>query len=404
MRRKIISTILIIILLAGCIKQPILMDTPVLHYLKTHLSNADFLDLDKTAIKENNYIVRLSFKKEPQKQIILKKKADGSIENGKILEITGYINAAGYQGILHLYDMNGVVATTSLIKDGFIQTSHTTALVQNSLRRNETRCYDCTIPEVMVSATYKSPYYDTENPFAWLSLFWLFGGDMPKTEYLPLSGGGGASETIDTEQAENKPRADAKKYMDCFDNLPDVGATCTITISTDVPVDNRPDAFFDPAAGAVGHTFIELWKMTPSGQLITQTIGFYPEGSFKAATGLNVESKIVDNAFHEYNARYTISVTPTQLRAAINQVRTLEHHNYNLATFNCTDFALAVFNAAGGNLTIPKYQIPAYGTSTGSNTPQGLYQKLMEMGSAGNTNVQTNGAKGYAGASHGPCN
>ena len=92
------------------------------------------------------------------------------------------------------------------------------------------------------------------------------------------------------------------------------------------------------------------------------------------------------------------------MRAATNQVRTLEQNAYNLSSFNCTDFALTVFNAAGANLTIPKYQIPAYGSTSGSNTPQGLYNKLMEMGAAGNTGVQTNGAKGYAGTSHGPCN
>ncbi|MGV3596054.1 MAG: hypothetical protein ACO1NK_12450 [Sediminibacterium sp.] len=375
-------------------------------YLSDHLSDSDFADIDRLSMKQSHLIIRLNFTSDDKRQIILHKTQDGLIQNGKIIFIQGMINKDGYQGTIEVSSLDRSSNYSSIIRNGFILSSHTTA-VTTTTATNQTssdRCNDCSIPEVIVSATYRNPYYNADDPFAWLNLFWLMGGDMPKTEYLPLGGGGGGSETIDTEIAENKEKIDAKKYMDCFDNIQDVGATCTITISTDIPIDSRPDQFFDASAGAVGHAFIELWKMSPNGQIVAQNIGFYPTGTFKAASGMNVESKIVDNAFHEYNARYTISVSPAQLRAAINQVRTLEHNAYNLSSFNCTDFALTVFNAAGANLTIPKYQIPAYGSTSGSNTPQGLYKKLMEMGAAGNTGVQTNGAKGYAGTSHGPCN
>lgn len=406
MRNFLLGTLVILSMITGCIKQTQEPKEAVINYLSHHLSTSDFADLDKTSIRESPFLIRFTSLSEPDKQILLQKKSDGSFANGKILVIKGIINKEGYQGSIEISNLDHSGKFRSVIRNGFILSSHTTA-VTTTTSTNQTssdRCNDCSIPEVIVSATYRNPYYNADDPFAWLNLFWLMGGDMPKTEYLPLGGGGGGSETIDTEIAENKEKIDAKKYMDCFDNIADVGATCTITISTDIPIDSRPDQFFDASAGAVGHTFIELWKMAPNGQIVSQNIGFYPTGTLKAATGMNVESKIVNNAFHEYNARYTISVSPAQLRAATNQVRTLEQNTYNLSSFNCTDFALTVFNAAGANLTIPKYQIPAYGSTSGSNTPQGLYNKLMEMGAAGNTGVQTNGAKGYAGTSHGPCN
>ena len=136
-----------------------------------------------------------------------------------------------------------------------------------------------------------------------------------------------------------------------------------------------------------------------------QNFGFYPNSAWKTAGAGNVGSKIVDNAGHEYNARYTISVTPQQLQAALNTLLASSSRDYNISQFNCTDFALAVFNAGGGNLTIPHYSIPGFPNgSTGSNTPQGLYNQLNTMGGNGNSNVQMPGIKGYGGTSKGPCN
>jgi hypothetical protein len=98
-------------------------------------------------------------------------------------------------------------------------------------------------------------------------------------------------------------------------------------------------------------------------------------------------------------------VSNTQFQAALNAVQTYSNYNYNIATFNCTDFALEIFNAAGGDLYIPKYQIPGYPNGTiGSNTPQGLYTELNQMASEGVSGVEMPGVKGYGGTSHGPCN
>lgn len=242
--------------------------------------------------------------------------------------------------------------------------------------------------------------FDMGSYYDYIGIDWSGGG----------GGGGGAAPvgpvvTIDRETSENKTPIDLKKFLNCFGTVPDAGANCVITISTDIPMDGHPEQIFDWSQGNPGHAFIELWKMGANGSLISQNIGMYPSVGFSALSGLDVPSKMVDNAGHEYNARYSLSVNASQFQAAINTANNLGSQGYNIATFNCTDFALAVFNAAGGNLTIPGRQIPGFPNgTTGSNTPQGLYQQLDAMKGAGTQNIDVIGSKGYGGLSHGPCN
>ncbi|HWJ30059.1 MAG TPA: hypothetical protein VNS32_26210, partial [Flavisolibacter sp.] len=76
--------------------------------------------------------------------------------------------------------------------------------------------------------------------------------------------------------------------------------------------------------------------------------------------------------------------------------------------YNCTDFALDVFNASRVNkLEIPLYDIPGGITAAGSRTPNGLYIKLGEM--MANHDPEANNItygiiKGWTGSSKGPCN
>jgi hypothetical protein len=226
--------------------------------------------------------------------------------------------------------------------------------------------------------------------------------------YYSSSSGSGTSTPavlVDVENSENSPAIDVKKYMNCFGTISNVNATCLITIATDIPVDGDPSQFFNWNTGSPGHSFITLFKMDGRGNSIEQTIGFYPNSSWKTVAGFDIASKTVDNAWHEYNAKYTIAVSPGQFQAAINAVQTLSSKDYNMDTFNCTDFSLGVFNAGGGNLSIPQYQIPGYPNgNTGSNTPQGLYNQLNTMAGNGNPGIKMPGIKGYTGDSHGPCN
>src|SRR5207253_3731182 len=95
-----------------------------------------------------------------------------------------------------------------------------------------------------------------------------FGGTVPtgagtsgSTGYYGLATGGGGSgnygtaggsgETlapvisVDVETGVSLPAIDIKKYMSFFNSIPDAGATCSIEIFADIPVDGDPSKFFN---------------------------------------------------------------------------------------------------------------------------------------------------------------
>jgi hypothetical protein len=84
-------------------------------------------------------------------------------------------------------------------------------------------------------------------------------------------------------------------------------------------------------------------RKSGGGDIIQQNIGFYPNTSWKALAGTSVESKVVDNEGHEYNASLTMSVNATQFQAAIDKMQAIAGNEYNIEKWNCTDFALSNF-------------------------------------------------------------
>ncbi len=392
----------------------------VQHILQKNLNAADMRSTDlstlqSSSLRSGHHIYRLSMGKE---NIVLETDGANQFVKGAIYTITGSIaknnGHTTYSGVFDRSDLGHKNAVHWSIDKGFALALHCiTAVATNGSGQSHVNyeCADCTLPEVTVSASY--PPSGGIDWFTWMSLLSMF--DMgSQNDYLGIDwvfgGSGGSSSsapvvTIDQETSENKTPIDIKKYLNCFGTVPDNGATCAITISTDIPMDGHPEQIFDWTKGNPGHAFIELYKAGANGSLISQNFGLYPSIGFLALTGLDIPSKMVDNAGHEYNARYTISVTPSQFQAAINTANNIGTQGYNIATFNCTDFALAIFNAAGGGLTIPGRQIPGFPNgTTGSNTPQGLYQKLDDMKAAGTSNIDVVGSKAYGGTSHGPCN
>ncbi|MEP7145194.1 MAG: hypothetical protein ABI707_20075 [Ferruginibacter sp.] len=228
------------------------------------------------------------------------------------------------------------------------------------------------------------------------------------------SGGNGGSPTIQNPvhidfEPEDLPAIDVSKYLKCFGNIADAGATCTIKILTDIPVDTDPTIFFSTDNGSPGHTFLQITK-TNGNQSVQQNIGFYPAEGWKVLTTLPSDGKFVDNASHEYNGSLSMNLTPDKFQKTLDHIQVLANViKYDIANSNCTDFALDVFNYQRGanQLNIPKYSIPGDSVPDGSNTPQGLYIKLKalkeEATNPESQNVTIPGVKGFAGDSNGPC-
>ncbi|MES2328765.1 MAG: hypothetical protein V4539_04120 [Bacteroidota bacterium] len=390
--------------------------------IKDSLSPALFnsIDFSKTSshvLQNGKSLYRFPLTDANNHYVIVITDQNGKYVNAKIIAVSGSFDLTSknktYNGTITTSFLNGAVSKEISIVNGLITSLHQVSNVQsNGLKQHPLfECADCTLPEVIVSSSYNSG--GGIDWASWMSLLDLLGYDDDYGYYYSFDyfGGGGGSSgggsgdvtTIDREYPENKTAIDPKKFMDCFGTIPDAGATCSITIATDLPVDGHPETFFNWNEQSPGHSFIELNKSTPYGG-VSQDIGFYPNTSLKSLTGDYIAAKVVDNGGHEYQAKYTITVTPAQFQAAIDKVNSSSYKQYNLEFYNCTDFALDIFNAAGGNLDIPRHKIPNYEIDGGSNTPQGLYEKIAQLKSNGVAGTTTTQNKEYAGSSKGPCN
>ncbi len=120
---------------------------------------------------------------------------------------------------------------------------------------------------------------------------------------------------------------------------------CIIELFTDIPVDDSPSALFTWAGGSPGHSFLKITKSS-EGKSISQNVGFYPEMSFKSmATTAPIPAKFVDNAYHEYNATIKMSITTSQLDKVLNAIQvTAKTVKYDVDDYNCTNFAIDIFN------------------------------------------------------------
>ncbi len=116
----------------------------------------------------------------------------------------------------------------------------------------------------------------------------------------------------------------------------------------------------------------------------------------------------MDNAGHEFNASLTVNIDAAHFQNALSEIQYQSKSRYDIDNFNCTDFALSVFNlAAYEPLEIPQYHIPGGMMGELSNTPQGLYIELSDLSKTGGYDggeILIPGIAGYVGASHGPCN
>ena len=263
----------------------------------------------------------------------------------------------------------------------------------------------------------------SSNLSAWINIWGIgAGGAGGQTTYAsvqipqaPDSGGGGGTVepdntiVIDFEPpAENLDAIDIAKYLKCFETIPDEGATCSIEILTDIPVDNNPNKLFSWENGSPGHTFLQI-KKTNGNKTIQQNIGFYPVSGWKTLlTTAPIKGKFVDNGSHEFNAGFIQNISPKQLSTALAHITHLAKFiRYDIDEFNCTDFALEVFNSVriSNEFEIPKYDLPGGMAPFGSSLPQGVYNKLKSMKQSGveSDNINIPGVKGWVSDSHGPC-
>ena len=414
--------------------------------LKDSLSINDFQQLDFVNFVRTDIpipgqdFLRIPFKNKSLATdfMLLKIENGDHFSSGKIFKINKNIQGISdkpvtrFYGDIQIYSLKRELLTNSSITNGFINAFH-------SNQNNSNPRFDIAVvvnplmPEVTIVCSPSGGGYNYNDYFNLMSLYnpgnggggggSAGGGSRGSGGYYSnsnpsnsgsnhqFSGAGGKTIFINFEWIENLPAINVNQYVKCFSSIPDDGATCSIKIMTDIPVNDDPSKFFDWSTGSPGHTFIQLTKSN-GGQSVQQNIGFYPDQGWKTIiTPSPLNAKFVDNAYHEYNASLLMNLPPDQFQSTLTHMQYLSNFmRYDISNYNCTDFALEIFNyrRGGGNqLTVPMYDIPGGIAPNGTATPQGLYQKLKEMQSSNSAdapNITIPGVKGYAGASDGPCN
>ncbi|MEP7319992.1 MAG: hypothetical protein ABI921_14650 [Panacibacter sp.] len=168
------------------------------------------------------------------------------------------------------------------------------------------------------------------------------GGSNPGTQ---VSGGipNGTVVKVEFDHPETKDAEDINKIFNCFNSIPEAGAKYSLKLCVDVPINTSPYSPVDDALSP-GHTFLVLTK-TNGSQTITKSFGFYPSVGWKSL--LNpVDGKIVNDAQHEINASLEM---PNLTQANFNTIKSnaigLVTKKYDLGLYNCSNYALDVFNS-----------------------------------------------------------
>jgi hypothetical protein len=258
-----------------------------------------------------------------------------------------------------------------------------------------------TLPEVIVVATRNAS--GSLSYTNWYNLWQLLDNRNNIPLYVSAGTDGTTSGTDNTnpegiievefDGEQNVKSVDIEKIFKCFDLVNSNGASYAIKLNVDLPVNNDPFAsVFGDQKSAVGHVFISLTKSNGV-ESITQVLGFYPARMPSFLDPENsVPSSISDDGESEVNARILMNLNESQFNHVIATAKALSTNNYNLKTFNCTDFALTVYNSvrqqpitiSAYNAVFPNPYNPNYPNIVSiQQTPQMLFSELKNMKSNG---------------------
>lgn len=174
-------------------------------------------------------------------------------------------------------------------------------------------------------------------------------------------------------------------------------------IKTDLPVNSDPSYLVTPGPTfSCGHSFITLTKYNGS-TTVSQSFGFYPSIQVLSLTLTSTGSIINDNGGHEYDASSLKTVTAGEFDNVMATAKYLAANtSYNLTSYNCTDYAIEVFNSASGkHLSVADWIASPLNYNYG-RTPNGLYKLLVQQKSYGDQSVQAYTSQ--APPKSGPCN
>jgi len=167
------------------------------------------------------------------------------------------------------------------------------------------------------------------------------------------------------------------QLKESFARVPDTDAEYLLTIYTDLPVKNNMKQFISLLEGYPGHSFIRLTKISGD-RCCTKTFGLYPTIPIAALLFPgNSLGKFCDDTQHHYDYFQRINLTAHQFKSLLDYIHMKNTHlTYNLREYNCTDFALEIFNKIQPWRPLQLQKDSVLFNWLVMSTPAGLYQLL----------------------------
>jgi hypothetical protein len=150
---------------------------------------------------------------------------------------------------------------------------------------------------------------------------------------------------------------DIKDYLKCFQNTP--GATFQVTVCVDQPSPGSRNpwviSFTDGASGSgatsAGHVYLVLTENMPGGWSITRNVGFYPSRSVWPTTP-PVPGVLNDDENTQFDIAAQYNISSPLFFAMLQFINGASGYNYQVNTYNCTNFALDALSA--GHIYLPR--------------------------------------------------
>jgi len=249
---------------------------------------------------------------------------------------------------------------------------------------------------VVCSDWYLVEYFDDGSTY-WMYLYTTCSGSSSGG-----GGGGGGSGGAASYFVESPTEPiNLQQLIDCFNTIPSTAQTTyKITLHTALAEPGKPYQVYNATDKTPGHAYITMQK-TNGAATRSLTFGFYPTADSWMSVLKNAEDSSIgkeDDEKRRSDASYTLNVTSTAFNNARNVALSGSLQKYDLNNFNCTNYAIQVFEAAMGGGT--GLQVP--NSSVGYKTPSSLYLRLSDMKTAGTAGISTTTT--LAPTSTPPCN
>jgi len=188
----------------------------------------------------------------------------------------------------------------------------------------------------------------------------------------------------------DNPITDLTGFFECFDVTQDA----VVTVYVSDPDPGTGEAWEMTWDGPfVGHTFISISQGSN-----TSVFGFYPQGDEVGLSNPNDTSSLGEDGGDPFSASISTTITGSQLQQIINFSINF-NSNYDLNTYNCTDFAIEAGNIGGLNLPSSDGNWPGGG---GSN-PGTLGEHIRSLNPPSNSNISINTSAGSAPTTYKGC-